>query len=273
MFEQILKNVRLKTPLVQNITNFVTVNDCANIILACGGSPIMSTDIREVTEIAEMCQSLVANMGVVEKVDAMIAAGKKCNELGHPVVLDPVAAGASTLRTQTVFQLLKEIRFSAIRGNISEIKTIYYGYGTTKGVDADAADAVTEKNLNDTVHMAKELSAKTGAVIVISGAIDIAADSKKAYVIRNGHPMMAQITGSGCMSTALIGTFCGANSENILDSCGAAMCAMGLCGELAHEKTTQVHGGTLSFRTYLVDAMSNLTPEILNMGMKLEVHP
>jgi hydroxyethylthiazole kinase len=271
MFEGILKNVRQKAPIVQNITNFVTVNDCANIILACGGSPTMSDDIREVAETAAICQSLVANMGVVDKVDSMIAASKKCNELGHPVILDPVAAGATTLRTQTAFQLLKEVRFSAIRGNISEIKTIYHGYGTTKGVDADAADAVTEENLDDNVLMAKKLSAKIGAVIVISGAIDIAADSQKAYIIRNGHPMMARITGSGCMSTALIGAFCGANPEHILDSCAAAMCAMGLCGELAYEKTMQTQGGTLSFRTYLIDAMSNLTPQMLSKGMKLEI--
>jgi hydroxyethylthiazole kinase len=271
VLEDILENVRQKAPLVQNITNFVTVNDCANIILACGGSPTMADDVREVAETAAICQSLVVNMGVADKLDSMLIAGKKCNELGHPVVFDPVAAGATTLRTQMAFQLLKEVYFSAIRGNISEIKTIYHGHGTTKGVDADTADAVTEENLDDTVLMAKKLSAKTGAVIVISGAIDIVADANKAYVIRNGHPMMARITGSGCMSTALIGAFCGANPENILDACAAAMCAMGLCGELAYEKTVQTNGGTLSFRTYLVDAMSNLTPEMLCEGMKVEV--
>ena len=271
MLEEMLENVHKKAPIVQNITNFVTVNDCANIILACGGSPTMSDDIREVAETAAICQSLVANMGVVDKVDSMIAAGKKCNELGHPVVLDPVAAGATTLRTQTAFQLLKEVHFSAIRGNISEIKTIYHGYGTTKGVDADAADVVTEENLADAVLMAKTLSAKVDAVIVISGAIDSVADAEKAYVIRNGHPMMARVTGSGCMSTALIGAFCGANPERILDACAAAMCAMGLCGELAHEKTVQTGGGTLSFRTYLIDAMSNLTPKMLAKGMKLGI--
>lgn len=271
MFEGILDNVRQKAPLVHNITNFVTVNDCANIVLACGGSPIMSADIREVAEITAICQSLVANMGAVEDAASMIVAGKKSNELGHPVVLDPVAAGASALRNQTAFQLLDEVHFSAIRGNISEIKTIQKGSGTTKGVDADSADAVTEENLEATVRMAKELSAKTGSVIIISGAIDIAADSQKAYVIRNGHPIMARITGSGCMSSSLVGAFCGANPEQILDACAAAMCAMGVCGELAYKKTVQTGGGTLSFRTYLIDAMSNLTQETLNAYGKVQI--
>lgn len=272
MFEEILNRLAEQKPIVHCITNFVTVNDCANIVLASGGSPTMAHDVGEVGEITAMCQSLVLNMGTLgDDLQAMIAAGKKANELGHPVVLDPVAVGASKLRTNAYRRLEGEVRFSVIRGNISEIKAIATGSGSTKGVDADDLDTVREDTLDQAVQMAKTLSRKTGAVIAISGAIDIVADREKAYVIRNGHPMMARITGTGCMLTALIGAFCGANPGCILDSTAAGVCSMGICGELAHAKTVRTEGGTLSFRTYLIDYMSNLTPERLNGGMKIEI--
>jgi len=272
MFERILENVSKKTPLVHLITNYVTVNDCANIILACGGSPIMADDINEVEEITSICSSLVINIGTLNEktIGSMIKAGKKANDLGHPVILDPVGAGASRLRTETVFALLKEIRFSVIRGNISEIKTVYKGSGTTKGVDADVKDVVNDNNLDEVVSFAKTLSKKTGAVIAITGAIDIVADSEKAYIIRNGHPIMSKITGAGCMLTAVIGSFCGANYDDILDSTAAAICAMGLCGELAVDRMKAIDGGTSSFKTFLIDYMSKMNSEVLNGGIKIE---
>lgn len=272
MFEKILANVKEKSPLVHNITNYVTVNDCANIALACGGSPIMADDAKEVEEITSICNSLVINIGTLNErtIESMIIAGKRANELNHPVILDPVGAGASTIRTETVFRLLKEVKFSVIRGNISEIKTVYAGSGTTKGVDADECDAVNENNVDEVINFAQELSQRTGAVIAITGATDIVTDSEKVYIIKNGHPMMSKITGSGCMLTTLIGVFCGANYDHILDGTGAAVCAMGLCGELAYKKTVETEGGTGSFRTYLIDSMSKLDSELLNGGIKIE---
>ena len=150
MLKKIVKNVQNQTPLVHNITNYVTVNDCANIILACGGSPIMADEMTEVEEITTICQSLVINIGTLNSrtIEAMITAGKKANQLNHPVILDPVGAGASTLRTETVERLIKEVKFSVIRGNISEIKTLAAGTGQTLGVDASAADLVTDKNID-----------------------------------------------------------------------------------------------------------------------------
>ncbi|MEL7564458.1 MAG: hydroxyethylthiazole kinase [Dehalobacterium sp.] len=272
MFEKILANVKEKSPLVHNITNYVTVNDCANIALACGASPIMADDAKEVAEITSICNALVINVGTLNErtIASMIIAGKKANELNHPVVLDPVGAGASTLRTQTVFRLLKEVKFSVIRGNISEIKTVYAGSGTTKGVDADECDAVNENNVDEVISFAQELSQRTGAVIAITGATDIVAGSEKVYIIKNGHPMMSKITGSGCMLTTLIGAFCGANYDNILDGTAAAVSAMGLCGELAYQRAAATEGGTASFRTYLIDYMSKLDSELLNGGIKIE---
>lgn len=258
MFEKILENVKAKTPLVHSITNYVTVNACANILLACGASPIMADDLDEVEDITSICNGLVINIGTLNErtIQAMLKAGKKANALSHPTVLDPVGAGASALRTSTTFQLIKEVRFSVIRGNISEIKTVALGSGTTKGVDADICDTVTDKNLGETVAFAKALSTNTGSIIAISGAIDIVADSNKAYVIRNGNALMSKITGSGCMLTVVIAAYCSANLHKLLDATAAAVCAMGLCGELAYEKMIKTDGGTSSYHSYIIDFMS-----------------
>jgi len=272
MDEKILENVAIHTPIVHNITNYVTVNDCANIILACGGSPIMADDYDEVEEITSICNSLVINIGTLNErtVRSMIKSGKKANELGVPVILDPVGAGASAFRSDTVRNLLEEVRFSVIRGNISEMKTVYEGSGSTKGVDAALTDAIKESNLNEVIKLAQDLSEKTGAVIAITGAVDIVADENKAYVIRNGHEMMSQITGTGCMLTAVIATFCGANPEQLLASTEAAVCAMGISGELAYQKTIRTNGGTSSFRTYLIDYMSIINTSLLKEASKIE---
>lgn len=273
MFKKFVDNTRLKAPLVHNITNYVTVNDCANILLACGASPIMADDENEVEEITSLCNALVINIGTLNErtIKSMIKAGKKANALGHPVVLDPVGAGASALRTSTAFQLIKEVRFAVIRGNISEIKTVSMGSGTTKGVDADVSDAVTQDNIEEAIRFAKGLSAKTGAVIAITGAIDIVADSTRAYVIRNGHPLMSKITGAGCMLTTVIAAYCAANPEDMTAATAAAVSAMGLCGEMAYEKVQDEKSGTSSYRTYLIDSMSNMDGETLQGGMKLEI--
>lgn len=270
MFEKIFENLSKTKPIVHCITNFVTVNDCANMILACGGSPTMAHHKDEVEDITSKSQSLVLNMGTLFDLDSMIIAGKKSNQLHHPVVLDPVGMGASALRNKTFETLSKEIHFSVIRGNISEIKRIATGKGTTRGVDASEMDQITEDNVGDLCAMAKTLSTKLNSVIAISGAMDIVADSQKAYIVRNGHPTMAKITGSGCMLTALIGAFCGANSNHILKATLGAVASMGICGELAYEKIQKLQGGTMSFRMYLIDFMSNITVETINERIKLE---
>lgn len=272
MFENILENVRKQCPLIHNITNYVTVNDCANIVLACGASPIMADDKNEAADITEICAGLNINIGTLNTrtIDSMLIAGKRANELNHPIVLDPVGAGASKLRTDTAMRLLKEVKFSVIRGNISEIKTLASGSGTTKGVDADVADKVTEDNLDEAVSFAKAFAEKTGAVIVITGAIDVAADSKKAYCIRNGHAMMSSITGTGCQLSAMTAAFVTANPEYPLEAAAAAVCAMGYAGEVAHSRLTEMDGNA-TYRSYIIDAVYNMTPEMLGKGAKYEV--
>ena len=267
-----LETVRESHPLIQNITNYVTVNDCANILLACGASPIMSDYVGEAEEISAICAGLNINMGTLnpDTVATMLAAGRKCNEIGHPVVLDPVGVGASKWRTDSARLLLNEIQFSVIRGNISEIKTLAMGSGTTKGVDADEADAVTEENLDEVIALAKALAESTGSVIAISGATDIVADTEKAYVIRNGHAMMSRVTGTGCMLSAMTAAYVAANQATPLEAAAAATIAMGLCGEIAYERMTEQDGNS-SYRNYLIDAIYRLDGETLEGGANYEI--
>lgn len=272
MFETILQNVARKTPLIHCITNYVTVNDCANILLACGGSPIMADDAEEAADITSICDGLLLNLGTLNArtVTSMRIAGQRANALSHPVVLDPVGVGASSLRTRTANTLLRDVQFAVIRGNSSEIRALSQGIGSTKGVDADIQDATTENNLPAAIENAKYLCGKTGAVIAVTGAIDIVTNGRKTHIIRNGHPMMSKISGTGCMLTAVIAAYCAANPDNLLDAAAAAVCAMGLCGELAHERTRAVNGGTATLRIALMDAMSRLDAETLAGGLKLE---
>lgn len=272
MMKEMLENVRNQAPLIHNITNYVTVNDCANILLACGGSPIMADDMDEVEEITSICGGLNINIGTLNQrtIPAMVAAGRKANELGHPVVLDPVGAGASALRTSTAMKLLESIQFTVIRGNISEIKVLAHGNGTTKGVDADVSDRVTEENLEQAVTFAKAFSQKTGAVIAITGAIDIVADSNTAYCIRNGHGDMSKITGTGCQLSAMTAAYVTANQGNTLIATAAAVCAMGICGEKAKRRMTELDGNS-SYRNYIIDAIYNLSPDELEKEASYEV--
>lgn len=268
-----LNETRNIGPLVHNISNYVTVNDCANIILACGGSPIMADDISEVEEITSICNALVINIGTLNArtIPSMISAGKKANKLNHPVILDPVGVGASNFRTDTVLKLLNEVKFAVIRGNASEVKTIYAGSGYTKGVDATKEDEITSENLEKNISIAKSLSQNTGAIIAITGKMDIVANGNKAYIINNGHSMMSRITGTGCMLSAMIGAFCGANTQIQLEATTAAVCMMGLAGEFAYKKMIENNGGNSSFKMYLIDFISKIDEIILKEGAKVEI--
>ena len=272
MFQNVFANVRAKSPLVHNITNYVTVNDCANMVLACGASPIMADDAAEVEDITTLCAGLNINIGTLNSrtIPSMLLAGRTAKKLGRPVVLDPVGAGASHLRTETALQLLREIKPTVIRGNISEIRTLAAGSGTTKGVDADTADKVTDETLDSAVAFAKAFASRTGAVVAVTGAIDIVTDGEKAYCIRNGHPMMSTVTGTGCQLSALTAAFCAANPDNILEATAAAVCAMGLAGEIAHSRLTKLDGSA-TYRNYIIDAIYNMTPEQLEEGARYEM--
>ena len=272
MLGNCLENVRKSMPLVHNITNYVTVNDVANALLACGGSPIMSDEPDDVADITSICGGLNINIGTLNKrsIEAMFIAGAKSNALGHPVLLDPVGVGASALRTNTALEIMQRIKLSVIRGNISEIKTLALGSGTTKGVDADAADTVTADNLDQMVIFAKSFAAKTGAVIAITGAIDLVADAETCYVIRNGRPEMSRITGTGCQLSGLVTAYVVANPNNKTEAVAAAVCVMGLAGELGVANMAEGEGNS-SLRNRMIDAIYNMDAETLNKGAKYEV--
>ena len=273
MLKECLENVRQVKPLVHNITNYVTVNDVANVLLACGGSPIMSDEPEDVEDITTICNALNINIGTLnqQSIEAMFRAGRKANELGHPVLLDPVGAGASKLRTDTANRLLEQIRFSVIRGNISEIKTIANGNGTTKGVDADVADQVTEETLPTAVSFAKKLAERIHAVVAITGAIDIVADAEKAYVIRNGRPEMGCITGTGCQLSGLAAAYLAANPQHPTEAVATAVTLMGVAGEIGWERMQEGDGNS-SYRNRIIDAIFCMDGETLEKRARIEAY-
>ncbi len=272
MLGNCLENVRKNVPLVHNITNYVTVNDVANVILACGGSPIMSDEPEDVEDITTICGGLNINIGTLNKrsIEGMHRAGKKAGELHHVILLDPVGAGASALRTDTANDLMKEIHFTAIRGNISELKTLALGSGTTKGVDADVADAVTEDNLDNAIRFVKNFASQTGSIVAITGAIDLVSDDKRCFVIRNGRPEMGKITGTGCQLSGMMTAFLVANPDALLEAAAAAVCTMGLSGEIGWSHM-QKGDGNSTYRNRIIDAVFNMTGEMLDRGAKYEI--
>ena len=271
-FASCLRAVRENAPLVQCITNFVTVNDCANILLAAGGSPTMARDPREVEDAVAGVQALVCNLGAIEDVESMLLAGKKANALGIPVILDPVAAGVTALRREACASLLQEVRFTVIRGNASEIRALALREAAGSGVDVAAADAVTEDTLPAAVELCRNLADKTGAVAALSGAVDILTDGTETVLLRNGCATMSRITGSGCMLTALLGAFCGANPERPLPAAAAAVTLLDLAGEKAEALRLRKGTGNATFRTDLIDAVFTLTEEDLTQGVRYEVY-
>ena len=267
-----LNAVHAATPLVHNITNYVTVNDVANVLLACGGSPIMSDEPKDVYDITSICGGLNINIGTLNErsIEAMMIAGMRAKELGHAILLDPVGAGASFLRTKTAQSIVEEVKPDIIRGNISEIKTLAKGSGTTKGVDADAADTVTEENLDEMVAFVKAFAEKTGAVIAITGAIDLVADAEVCYVIRNGRKEMSRITGTGCQLSGMATAYAVANPDNKVDAVAAAVCLMGLAGEIGWSRMQEGDGNS-TYRNRIIDAIFNIDAKTLEEGAKYEI--
>lgn len=257
-----LRGIQAKKPLIHHITNYVTVNDCANITLAIGASPVMAEDIGEVEEMVAFAGSLVLNMGTLNSrtIESMLVAGRKAHQLGIPVIFDPVGVGATTLRTVTAEKIIREVRPTVIRGNMSEIKIIAGFQETIKGVDSVASE-------EDGEQVAQELSQKLGAVIAITGKQDIIAYGDRLLRIDNGHPMLSQVTGTGCMATSLIGCFCGATDDYFIGAIAGVM-TMGLAGELA-QQSLQAGEGIGTFRMRLFDAVSTLTPEIFMKAGKV----
>lgn len=246
--KELLLKVRAESPLIHQITNYVTVNDCANITLAVGASPVMADDIAEVADITSISKALAINIGTLNArtIEAMLLAGQTANKVGVPVVIDPVGVGASKLRNDTIKTLLKAVRPAVLRGNASEISFIAGIDSNTKGVDVSENDK--KNTLEKNIEIAKSCAIKHSCVVAMTGIIDIITDGGKPICIENGHASMSKITGTGCMCSALVASFCGATTDYLLAATAGVM-SMGIAGELAASAK-----GTGSQRTGIIDA-------------------
>ncbi len=255
--------VRKNVPLVHCITNYVTVNDVANALLACGGSPIMADDIDEVAEITSISSALVINIGTLNRrtIASMIRAGQTANEKGIPVVLDPVGAGASGLRNEAVGALLEAVNFTVIRGNLSEISFIAGLKANTRGVDASALDSG-----NDPAAVSKAVAEKFRCVAAITGAVDVVSDGKRLAKIHNGVAQMGKVTGTGCMLSGVIGAYAGA-CPDAFEGTVAAISSMGIAGELSWADNGEK--GTGSLHIGIIDALSRIDDETIEKRGKI----
>lgn len=270
MNTSILAEIRRKAPLIHCITNYVTVNDVANVLLAIGARPVMADDPAEAEEITALAAGLCLNIGTLNArtIPSMLLAGVRARVLGYPVVLDPVGAGASVLRTETALRLLDEVRPTVIRGNISEIRTLAVGTGTTSGVDADAADAVTEENLAASADFLRAFAARTGALVAVTGAVDLVTDGRDCYVVRNGRAEMGRVTGTGCQLSALLAAALAAAPDEALAAVTETVALMGVAGELAWERMGE-HEGNASYRTRIIDSIYRMTDEELSAHSRI----
>ncbi|KRQ87632.1 Hydroxyethylthiazole kinase [Caloramator mitchellensis] len=256
-----LSKIREKSPLVHHITNYVSVNDCANITLAIGASPVMSDEIEDILDLIKIANSLVLNIGTLNKrtVESMIYLGKEANKLNIPVVLDPVGAGATKLRTGTSLKILQEVKVRVLRGNMSEIKSLLGLSGNTKGVDS------TEK-MDDAEDVAILAAKKFNCTVGISGEVDVISDGERVVKVFNGNSILTRVTGTGCMVTSLTGCFLGAGCDGLTSST-AAYLIMGLAGERAYKESGDNIG---TFKVRLFDEIFNINEDRLKEGGKVE---
>jgi hydroxyethylthiazole kinase len=264
MFGEALQRVRAQAPVVHNITNYVVMNTTANALLAVGASPVMAHAPREMEEMVGIASALVLNIGTLSDhwIEAMVVAGRAARRRGIPIVLDPVGAGATSYRTNTALRLLAEVSPTILRGNASEIRALGAQPGTepgaTRGVDSVHA---TEESLD----AARALSAAHGCVVSVSGATDLIVAGEKVARVRNGVPVMARVTGMGCTASALTGAFA-AVTASPFDAATQAMAVMGVAGEAAAQRAA----GPGSFQIAILDALSALSPDDLQRGVRVE---
>lgn len=257
-----LRRIRERRPLVHNITNYVVMNYTANALLACGASPVMAHAAEEVEEMVSLAGALVLNIGTLSLswIEAMLKAGKRANALHIPVILDPVGAGATRLRTDSARRLIEGLSVQVIRGNASEILSLAgeKSGARTKGVDSvHTVDQVTEPALI----LAKELR----TTLAITGAVDLITDGERVCRVMNGHEMMSYVTGTGCTATVMIGAFL-AVCPDPLEAAATGLSYFGLAGEKAAANAV----GPGSFQIALLDALYQMEEEELREGAKIE---
>jgi hydroxyethylthiazole kinase len=253
--------VREKRPLVHHITNYVTVNDCANITISAGASPVMADAHEEVCEMVTFAGALVLNIGTLNRgqIESMILAGGMANDRKIPVILDPVGAGATRFRTDTALRLLDELKVTILKGNAGEIGVLAGAEAQVRGVDSYGVTG-------DLVKIAQHFAKRAGMTVVVSGATDIVTDGRRILLVENGHPMMGSISGTGCMAASVTGAFAAVTDDPVMAS-AAALAAFGIAGE----KAAAGARGPYSFKTALFDEMAALMPEDLASGARIRI--
>ena len=256
---ELFARVRKNHPLVHHITNYVTVNDCANITICAGGAPIMADAIEEVAEMTGIVGALVLNIGTLNhvQIESMLAAGRKASEMNIPIILDPVGAGATRFRTETARRLLDKLEITILKGNAGEI-------GVLAGADAKVRGVDSAGLTGDPVVIAKEFASVAGLTVVVSGAADIVTDGKRVLLVENGHTMMGGISGTGCMAASVAGVYA-AEVKDPVHAAAAALAAFGIAGERAAARAQ----GPYSFKVALFDELSGLTPAVLQSDAKI----
>lgn len=260
---ELIEKVKKQSPLVHSIMNYVTINDCANVLLAIGASPIMADAPMEVEEITAMADALVLNTGTLKSwsKDSMICAGKAANQKGIPVILDPVGVGASRLRKQTVQDILNQVRITVIRGNRSEIAWVAGVETFSTGVDC-----FEKSSLEKEIELAKKAASKWNTTVAVTGTVDVITDGNQLIKIYNGTFMLSKVTGTGCMTTALIGAFLAEGTSMTAAVAGVSM--MGIAGEIAQERAGSIGMG--SFKVELMNVLSQMNGEKIREKLKIE---
>lgn len=262
---ELLARVRERSPLVHNITNFVAMNFSANALLAAGASPVMAHCIGEVEEMASRADALVLNIGTLQDdwVESMIRAARAANDKGIPVVLDPVGAGATALRTSSARRIIGEASVSVLRGNASEVSTLASAGGETRGVDS---------SLPISPHLARAargMARENGFVVSVSGERDLVTDGAGTFRVANGAPMMARVTGVGCGLSAVTAAFCAVAEGGLLHAAVAAAACYGICGEIA----ASAGGGPGSFSAAFLDALYSAGGEDIERLIRVHEEP
>lgn len=270
LFQQIAKvfgQVRQKNPLVQHLTNVVTINDCANAVLAIGATPIMTSSEQETADLARQAKAVLLNIGTPDEFSeaAMLAAGRAANASGIPVVLDPVGVGATPFRHERVCTILRELQIAIIRGNLAELQCIAgdHDAAATRGVDSVAVEG------DSNAEVARRVARRYRCIAAITGAVDCISDGVSLVAMRNGHILMRQVTGTGCMTSSLCATCIGAAPEQPLLAACAGVAAMSVAGEIAYADLREGEG-TGSYRRRIIDTLSTLTPKRLESQLRLD---
>jgi hydroxyethylthiazole kinase len=258
-----LERVRERKPLIHNITNYVVMNYTANALLSCGASPVMAHALEEVEEMVSLASALVLNIGTLSPpwIEAMLVAGKKANALHVPVILDPVGAGATALRTASARRLIEGLSIHVIRGNASEILSLRSEQKESRTKGVDSVHTVAEA-----AETAEALARDLGTTLAITGAVDLITNGERTCRVFNGHEMMGYVTGTGCAATAIIGAFL-AVETNPLNAAASGLSYFGLAGEKAARRAS----GPGSFQTALLDALYEMEAEELRKGAKIEM--